>query len=124
MSASNYLELKLLDHSLGTASYTKPTTVYLSLHTADPGETGSNEATGGSYARQSAAWNSASSGSATNSGTVTFSAMPAGTWTHFGIWDASSTGNFLWGGSLTASKTTASGDEVRFAAGAVTVSLD
>ena len=34
MSASNYLELKLLDHSLGTTSYTAPSNVYLALSTA------------------------------------------------------------------------------------------
>jgi hypothetical protein len=40
-AASNYLELKLLDHALGTTTYTKPTKVYLDLFTADPGEAGS-----------------------------------------------------------------------------------
>ena len=38
---SNYLEEKLLDHTLGTSAYTHPSTVYLALHTADPTDAGS-----------------------------------------------------------------------------------
>jgi hypothetical protein len=38
---TDYLEKKLLDHTLGKAAYTMPTTVYLALFTADPGDTGS-----------------------------------------------------------------------------------
>ena len=33
---SDYLERKLLDHTLGTAAYTHPSQAYLALHTADP----------------------------------------------------------------------------------------
>lgn len=123
MSASNYLENKLLDHTLRVASFTQPAALYLSLHTADPGETGTSEATGGSYARQTIAFAAASAGVSASNTAQTFT-MPAGTFTHFGIWDASTTGNFLFGGALTASKTTASGDQITFASGAVTVTAD
>ena len=37
---SNYLEEKLLDHTLGTSAYTTPSTVYLALHTAVPTDAG------------------------------------------------------------------------------------
>lgn len=76
---------------------------WISLHTADPSTTGTNEATGGSYARQQTTWGSASSGSRAGS-QVTFS-VPAGTYTHWGIWSASSAGTFHYGGTLSSSET-------------------
>lgn len=125
MSLSDYLEVKLLEHTFRNTAYTSPTTVYLSLHTADPVETGTNEVTGGSYARQSIAFAAAATpaGTIANSGTVTFSSMPVATSTHFAIWDASTAGNCLITGALGASKTTASGDAVQFAASSVVITL-
>ena len=59
---SDYLENKLIDHFLGTTSYTMPTPVYVALYTVTPSDAGGGtEATGGSYARQTAAF-AASSG--------------------------------------------------------------
>lgn len=66
-------------------------TLKVSLHTADPGTTGSNEVSGGSYARQ----NGTFSGGAL-SAAVNFTNMPAvsgNLWV--GVW--SSGGTFLWG---------------------------
>lgn len=63
----------------------------MSLHTADPGNTGANEVSGGSpaYARKTIAWNAASGGSkARTSVSLTFD-VPACTITHFGIWNGS-----------------------------------
>ena len=49
---SDYLENELLDHALGTGSFTAPTNVYLSLYTTDPtdADTG-NELSGNGYSR-------------------------------------------------------------------------
>lgn len=127
MSISNYAENKILDAVLRftTTGGGLPTaSVYISLHTADPGETGASEATGGSYARQQAAFNAASSGVAVNTATVTFTAMPAATITHIGIWDAVSAGNFLWSGSFTTSQAVLVGNNISISAGAISVSLD
>jgi hypothetical protein len=96
----------------------------VSLHTADPGETGASEATGGSYARQSASFGAAASGAIANDAAISFTAMPAATITHVGVWDASSAGNFLWGGALAASKTTNSGDTFTIPTGDLDVTLD
>lgn len=123
MSISNYLENELLDAVFSNGSFAV-TTVYVSLHTGDPGETGASEATGGSYARQSAAFDAAASGATANSGTISFTGMPAATITHVGCWDALTTGNFLWGGALSASKATNSGDTFQIAAGDLDVTLD
>jgi hypothetical protein len=50
-----------------------------------------------------------------NNGALTFTNMPAATLTHVGVWDAVSAGNWLVGGSLTASKTTNAGDTFEIA---------
>lgn len=123
MSISNYLENELLDAVFSAGAFSV-TTAYISLHTGDPGETGASEATGGSYARQSAAFDAAASGATANSGTISFTDMPAATITHVGVWDAVSAGNFLWGGALTASKTTNSGDTFQIPTGDLDVTLD
>lgn len=84
---------------------------YASLHTADPGSTGTSEVTGGSYARQAITWSSASSGSKTLSGTVTFQIPSGTTITHAGTWSAVSAGTFRGGGALDSSQSYPSGGE-------------
>jgi len=127
MSAmSNYLEIKFLDHFLGTASTTSPSTVYLSLHTADPTDAGSGaevSTSGSAYVRKAIAFSAASGGSATNSGAVTFDTATSawGTISHIGVWDASSSGNLLFHGALDASKTIASGDVFKVNASGITM---
>jgi hypothetical protein len=64
--------------------------VKVSLHTADPGENGSNEVTGGSpaYARQSITWNAAANGSMDDSNVPVFD-VPAGTTVSYvGFWNS------------------------------------
>lgn len=121
---SDFLENELLDHVLRNAAYTPPATVYASLHTADPGETGANEVTGGSYARKSMTFAAASGGAAAISADLNFTGMPAVTVTHMGIWDAVSGGNFLFGGQLSASKVVGAGSTFSIATGNLTVTLD
>lgn len=122
---TNYLESKLIDHFLGTTTYTKPTTVYVGLFTVTPGETGGGtEVTGGSYARQVATFNAASSGSTTNSANIDYTGMPAATTVAIGIFDAITAGNMLLYGALTTNKTTDAGDTLRIATGSLTVSID
>lgn len=123
MPISTYLGNAFLDHVLRNTAYTSPTTVYLSLHDADPGLTGADEITGGSYARQACAFDAASSKATQNAAAESFTGMPAVTVTHVGIWDASTAGNFLWGGALAASKTTNSGDTFTFADSDVDVQI-
>lgn len=124
MALSTYLGNALLDHVLRNVAYTSPTNVYVSLHTADPGLTGANEVTGGSYARQACAFDAAASKATQNAAAESFTAMPAATVTHVGIWDASTDGNFLWGGALAASKTTNSGDTFTIADSDLDVAFD
>jgi hypothetical protein len=129
-SFSDHWENEILDHLFGKGSYTPPT-IYVGLSTADPGDdgTGLSEPAGNGYARVATAgtdWNAASGGALDNANAVEF-AEATGSWgtvTHFALFDASSGGNLLAHGSLTQSKTIASGDTAQFAAGALDVSLD
>jgi len=101
---STFLGGKIIDHLLRNQAYTPPTSVYFSAHTADPGLTGANEVTGGSYARQAITLTAASSSSTNNSGQLSITSMPAVASPgvlYGGVWDALTTGNFLCGGPLT-----------------------
>ena len=122
MSISNYAELKILDHTTGRASWTAPTTVYLKLHLGDPGEDGtSNAAT--EATRQSVSFNAAASGSIGSSATVTWTNVSTTeTYTHWSMWDASTAGNCLWSGALSASAAVTAGDTFQITS--LTLTLD
>lgn len=124
-SASNYLENKLIDHSLGTTTFTKPTTVYAALYTVAPSDSSAGtEVTGGSYARQAITFSAASSGSTSNNTNVDFNTMPAVTVVSVAVLDASTAGNMLYHGTLTTNRTVTAGDSIRIASGALVISLD
>ncbi|MCK6480198.1 MAG: hypothetical protein HUU06_11100 [Planctomycetaceae bacterium] len=99
MSIANWAENKILDALFNNVSLAVAQP-YVSLHTADPGETGVNEVGGGSYARQAASFGAAASGQVQNDANIDFTGMPAVTVVGFGIWDALSGGNCLWTGWL------------------------
>jgi len=121
MSAmSDYLENKVLDHVLGTTSYTMPATVYIGLSTASFNDDNSGtEISGGSYARQSISFDAAASGTTDNTSAVDFPVATAnwGTVSHYGLFDASSGGNLLVHGAFASSKTVETGDVLRIGAG-------
>jgi len=122
---TNYLENKLIDHFLGTTSYTMPADVYVALFTVSPGEAGGGtEVTGGSYARKIATFTAASSGATSNDANVDFTGMPAATTVAIGIFDAITSGNMLLYGTLTTNKTTDAGDTLRIATGDLDISID
>jgi hypothetical protein len=139
---SNYLENKLVDHVFRNTAFAMPTTIYVGLYTAAPSDAGGGtEVTGGSYARvqvgpSTTAWTATQGGTAgassgtggqtANAADITFPA-PTANWgvvTHFGIFDALTTGNLLFHEALTASKTINGGDaSPKFLANALTVTL-
>jgi len=124
MAKSNYLENKVIDHFLGTSSTTAPSNVFMALFTSNPTDANSGtEVSGNGYSRQAITFNAASSGSATNSSAETFTASGGnfGTITHFGIFDASSSGNLLYHGALTDDKVIEDGDSLVVASGAITI---
>ena len=56
---------------------------------------------------------------------VSFTASGSGfgTVTHIGVFDASSSGNLLWHGAMDTAKSVASGDVLKFAAGAIDLTI-
>lgn len=141
MSLGKRVCKEMLNHFLGKTPDTTPAGVlYLSLHTADPGEDGqtSNEATGTGYARKQTAasdWNAATDADpsvSTNANALAF-AQAGGNWasgsnlTHMGFWTHATTATeavFCGRIALTTAKPVLSGDTAEFAAGALSLSLD
>lgn len=72
---------------------------FISLHTGNPGTTGANEVAGGSYIRISTTWGAIAAGSVTGS-QVTINVPVSTTITNWGLWDASTSGNYYDGGQL------------------------
>lgn len=124
---SNYLERKILDHALGTTTYTKPSAVYVSLHTANPADDASGaEVSGGSYARQAATFSAATTdgggaSTAITSAALNWTNLPTATVTHVGIYDAATSGNLLYYGALSSSKSITSGDNFTINTGSLVV---
>lgn len=110
------------------------TNLYVSLHTADPGEAGNqstNEATYTSYARVAVARTSGGwsvvDNEADNVAAIEFPECTGGsnTITHFAVGTAvSGTGKILYKGALTASLAVSTGITPSFAIGALTCSED
>lgn len=146
MSATNVFENGLLSLIFENANYanvgdatglrgsTTAGVFYVSLHTADPGETGSqttNESAYTSYARVSVARSTAgwtvASGVADNDAAINFPAATGGSSavTHHGIGsDVSGAGNLFLFGANAASLAVSSGITPSFAAGALDITLD
>jgi hypothetical protein len=124
-SKSDYLENKVLDHALGTTSFTMPADVYVGLYTVAPTDSGGGtEVSGNGYAREIATFSAASGGATSNDSDITFD-TPTNTWgtvVAFGLFDALTTGNLLYWGDLTANKTINSGDTVKFLTGDLDIS--
>ena len=117
----------MLNASLGKATYTATVTpLKLKLVTSNGTATSAGtEVSGGSYVAQdvTSAIATGSGGATSNSGVITFTGMPAVTVVGVELWDSASTPVRKWYGSLTSSKTTASGDSISFAVGALTLSI-
>lgn len=122
MAKSYYLDNAVLNAVLLGVAYTSPTGVTVALYTVAPGPGGGgSEVTGGGYARATATFGGPTNGVLTNNAPITFPQATAawGTIVAFALFDNS--GNMLWYGNLTASKTINTGDQLTFAVGGLTV---
>jgi len=118
---SDYLADALLD-AVGNNTSFAVATVYVKLHVGDPSATGTaNPAV--ETTRKSVSFAAASSGVLASDAAVTWTNI-AGSEdaTFFTAWDASTSGNFLCSGTITANPYTA-GDTFTIASGDLTVSL-
>mgnify|MGYP000686888877 CR=1 FL=1 len=126
MAASTYAANKLLDLLLRGVAFVPPTRVYVSLHTADPGNAGGNEITltaWPAYVRKDPAnggaigtgFSVAANKASNNLQEMLWGAQDGAapiTATHFAIWDALTNGNLLVYGPLTVSKIVGPTDEL------------
>ena len=134
-AASNYLENKVLDHVLTATGYTAPAARYLALFTNTSGSAAANleagtltdeiSTSGTAYAREEVTFAAASGGSSATNATVTFDTATAnwGTITHVAVMDAETSGNVLFYGAVTTSKTIETGDTFQVSSGNLTVAL-
>ena len=84
--------------------------LYVKLHTGDPGATAATAASAVTT-RYAVTFSASSAGSmALTSMGGTWSMTATETISHISLWDASTAGNFLWSVALTASKSVVSGD--------------
>lgn len=134
-AASNYTENNVINALLRGVAFPLPSKTYLSLHTANPGESGGNEvstANWPSYVRKDAAngdaietgWNTPSDGVTTNAQQILYpshNGVSAITITHWAIYDAATGGNMLAYAPLNTPRTLQPGDVFVFDAGALTV---
>ena len=137
MAFSQYFATQVLSWVKGSPFPTALSNVYISLHSSDPGTSGTsgdvtnsitgstNRTTISSSALGAVAGASGGGFEITNTGVVqlTTSAQNTGavTVTHFGVWDQASGGNFLASGQLTSSVDVELGDTVQFNIGAMAV---
>lgn len=98
--------------------------VYIQLHDGDPGSAGTANVAD-ETTRQSMTW-TGSNATRTNSGDVTWDdvtvASGTQTYTHFTAWDAATSGNFGFSGTITANSVS-DGDSFTIPAGDMTISL-
>lgn len=137
MPMSTYAANKTLDFWLRGVAMVAPTAVYISLHTADPGNSGANEvslvawpayirkdpAAGGAIAT---GWLAAAAKATTNLLDMLWpgnNGAGAITITHFGIWDAPTAGNFIIGDAITVPRTLQPTDQNIAKAGVITVTV-
>ena len=130
MSKGNNLESAFIDAVFGAGSVSPTATLYVSLHTASPGEAGNqstNEATVGGYARQAVAvpagWNTAGN-TCDNQNEILFPEITSGseTITHFAVGTAlSGAGSLYYFGALTAPVPADVGITIKFNANSLTI---
>jgi hypothetical protein len=133
--ASNFTETNIINALLRGVTMPLPSNTFVSLHTADPNETGANEVTTVAmpgYVRRCAentgaigtGWSAPTDGVSTNLLQLTFpsnNGPDAVVVTHFGLWDALSSGNCLVTAPLTTPRTLAVDDIIVFDVGSLTV---
>jgi hypothetical protein len=125
MAFTSYTDNKLIDHLLGSATFTKPSTLYVALFVGNPASGGTEISTSGSaYARVVSTFTIASN-VATNTAAIEWATATSawGTIDWVAIYDASTSGNQLVTAALSSAKTIASGDVLRIPISSLSVTL-
>ena len=117
LAFSAILQAQLTDSQANSVLDTALSTAYVSLHTSDPGDSCTNEVTGGSYARLLTAFDSAASSATANTAAISYAGMPAETVTHIAVWSAVSGGTCKMRGALDSPVAVGAGQTFEIAAG-------
>lgn len=136
-NATDYLETKLLEHTLAIAAFPKPATVWIALCISTPTDaTKGTEVSGGGYVRMQATFAQQAGRTDTyvNSATIEWptATAPWGVVSHTEIWDAATAGNRLFWEPLVnpadmvtpVTKDVQAGDTLRIQPGGLRVSAD
>lgn len=139
MAFSQYFATEILTWIKGSSFPTALSNVYVSIHTGDPGTagtsndvtltvTGSSNRTAISASAFTGVTGASPSGfeiKNTNTVQITVNAQNGTqqTLSHFGLWDAQTSGNFIASGALTANVDVQSGDTVQFNANALAIKV-
>ena len=103
---------------LRNTAYAGIATVYMQLHTADPGAAGTTAASTAS--RQLLTIGAPSGGSSTAT-SPNFSITATETISHFSLWTASSAGTFIGSGAFSASRSVVNGDQITLSSFTVSI---
>lgn len=124
MTASNYLEEKLLNYVFRATAYTAPSGIYVKLHTGDPGEDCTSNAAGNTT-RVAATFSAASNPAGTIAMTATIAwtgVSTTETYSYVSLWDALTSGNPLGSGPMDSSHSVTAGDTFNLTALTITLS--
>jgi hypothetical protein len=110
-----------------TAVPAAPASIWIQLHTDDPGAAGTTAVAGNATRKDlTAAMGAAASGAITNTAAITWTSGEVDTsedYTHWSLWDASTLGTFLCSGTMTANAVTI-GDEFTIPVGDLDASFN
>lgn len=128
---STYLSQNIINSTLRGVAFSVPANLYVALFSSDPTDdnVSLNEVSGAWYGRQaSGAWAApvGTGNTTSNNNQIQFNAVTgaAVNVTHWGIYDASTSGNLLYSGSLTAAKLLNVGDVLVIGAGQLQITVD
>jgi hypothetical protein len=130
----NNTDITLIGDAAGLQNSAAAGSLYVSLHTSDPGEAGDQETNETAYtnyvrvavARSGAGW-TVTGNAVANAALVQFAqcGVTGATLTHFGVGtDSSGAGKLLYSGALSASLAVSSGIQPQFAAGDLDITED
>lgn len=113
----------ILDALCRSVAWTEPDAVWVQLHVGDPGAAGTANAATETDRIQATFGSAASGGAISNTAALTWPSVAGSEdYTHFSAWTASTSGTFLFSGTITANAVT-TGDDFTIPIGDLDVSL-
>lgn len=124
MSLSDFAENEIADWLAANGAPSAVNNVYVKLHTGDPGENGTANASAETE-RKEATFGAASGGVATSDADVSWLAWDQGSEsiTHVSFWDNSTAGNCLGSGTNSGNTAVVNGNDFVISAGDLTITL-